>query len=66
MMSVLGLPLKTALDLLSSEGAGNLLITRYDAPRAKDPRGTLRVVKENEDRTHLTVCAFQDAPGEKQ
>ena len=65
MMRVLGLPLETALELLSKEGAGNILITRYTAPRA-DTRGTLRVVKENADRTHLTVCAFHDTPGEMQ
>ena len=64
MISVLGLPLETALEKLSAAGAGNILITRYSAPRAKDTRGNLRVVKENSDRTHLFVCAFDDTPEE--
>ena len=64
MTSVLGLPLKTALELLEQEGVCDILITRYSAPRATDTRATLRVVKENEDRTCLTVCAFGDASGE--
>ena len=66
MMSVLGLLLEKALETLSAEGAGNILITRYSAPRATDTRGTLRVVQENKEHTHLTVCAFRDTPGENQ
>ena len=65
MMSVLGMKLTCALEQLSAAGAGNILVTKYVSPRAKDTRGTLRVVQENEDRTHLIVCAFHDTPGEQ-
>ena len=61
MINVLGLPLEEALEKLSAAGVGNILTERYAAPRAKDARGTLRVVRQNEDGTFLTVCAFSGA-----
>ncbi len=64
MISVLGLPLETALEKLEAAGVGNIHITRYSAPRAKDTRGTLRVIQQSEDASELTVCVFHDTPGE--
>ena len=60
MTDILGLPLEKALDVLKQEGAGDITIIRYAAPRAKDTRGTLRVVRAEKDNTVLTVCAFKD------
>ena len=55
MMSVLGLPLENALNLLNSP---DICVEEIKPPRGECPRGTLRVVRQTE--TRLTVCRFPD------
>ncbi len=66
MMSVLGLPLELALERLNAAGVGDIIISRTCAPRAKEARGSLRVIKQNEDGTRLLVAAFADKPETKE
>ncbi len=61
MINVLGLPLEKALDLLKENGIGDILVTRCAAPRDKQARGTLRVVRQTDGGAQLTVCAFKDS-----
>ena len=60
MTEVLGLPLDLALDRLGKSGIDDIEIQRCDAPRAKNTRGTLRVVRVRDAGRTLTVCAFRD------
>ena len=61
MTELLGLKLENALKLLAEAGNTDVRVVEYMAPRAeKDPRGTLRVVRFQADKSELTVCAFRD------
>ena len=60
MTEVLGLPLDLALDRLGKSGIDDIEIQRCDAPRAKNTRGTLRVVRVRDGGKLLTVSLFPD------
>lgn len=66
MISVLGLPLDEALRVLTENGITGSTANEYAAPRGGITRGTLRVIRESEDRLTLTVCRFADDACENQ
>lgn len=56
--SMLGLPLEEALRRLDALGV-EPTVTESCAPRRNPGEGALRVVRQSEDGSELTVCAFQ-------
>ena len=60
MTNLLGLPLQSALKRLADTQNDAIVVTRYTAPRDKNARGTLRVVKAEDSGRRLTVCLFND------
>lgn len=64
-LSVLGLPLESALRMLKAADVEVTDIKEISAPRGNTPRGTLRVVRVENGGKIITCARFPDTIEEK-